>query len=115
VSLIYDNAILHDSNGYLLQAHLDPEEIAALEWLAERNQVRRFLKSKKGRKTAIFRLLAPPEPPPDPSSSKVTDCSLTDADMRQLALGDFTRRRIERWQGWGLLNSARGRENPRRG
>jgi len=103
LSLVFDNALLRDSDGHLLQADLNPEEIAALEWLAERGQVHRFLKKRKRRTIAIFRLLPTPEPPPDPSSSKVTDCSLTDIDMRQLAAGDFTRRRFERWTGWGLL------------
>lgn len=103
MSLVCDDAILRDANGYLLQAHLDAEEIAALEWLAERGEVHRFLKTRKKRKIAVFRFLPPPQPPVEPSSSKVTDCSLTDVDIRQLACGAFTRRRFERWTGWGLL------------
>jgi len=103
VSPVFDNAILRDANGNLLQTHLNPEEIAALEWLAERNQVRRFLKCKKGRKTAVFQLLPPPEPPVAPSSSRATDCSLTDRDAKLFAQGFRTRTLRERWAGWGLF------------
>ena len=99
-----DRAILRDSNGNHLQ-DLNADEQAAQEWLAERGEVIRSQKMKKGRLVIIFRLKAPKEPPVEPSSSSNSDCSLSENDSRAIAglFEEPTRRQIERWLGWGLI------------
>jgi hypothetical protein len=99
-------AVLRNALGEHLET-LDPGEIECYEFLAERGEVIRSQKMKKGKLQIIFRLKAPKEPPVDPSSSRNSDCSLSENDARAIAglFAEPTRRQIERWLGWGLLTS----------
>lgn len=85
---------------------LEQSEIECYEFLAERGEVDRFLKLKKGRPVIIFRLKAPQQPI-NPSASRNDDCSLSENDSRAIAglYEEPTRRQIERWLGWGLIGA----------
>ena len=86
---------------------LTGDEIESYEFLAERGEVIRSLKMKKGRELIIFRLKAPKEPPVEPSSSGNSACSLSEYDSRAIAglFEQISRMQIERWLGWGLIGS----------
>ena len=99
-------AVLRNALGEHMQT-LTGDEIDSYEFLAERGEVIRSLKLKKGRTQIIFRLKAPKEPPVEPSNSGSSDCSLSENDSRAIAglYEEPTRRQIERWLGWGLIGA----------
>lgn len=86
---------------------LSEDEIESYEFLAERGEIIRSLKMKKGRPLIIFRLKAPKDPPIEPSNSSNSACSLSEHDSRAFAglFDKISRTQIERWLGWGLLPS----------
>jgi len=86
---------------------LAEDEIESYEFLAERGEVIRCLKMKKGRELIIFRLKAPKDPPVEPSNSGNSDSSLSEHDAHAIAglFDKISRTQIERWLGWGLIGS----------
>ena len=101
-------AVLRNCHGDHMQA-LNAEEIESYEFLAERGEIIRSTKMKKGRLCIIFRLLPPELPAVKPSESDNSQCSLTDGDELAFAgvRGPVTIRQIERWLGWGLIVAPR--------
>ena len=99
-----EKAILRDSKGEHLTT-LTPDEIKCYELRAQRGEVLRSVKFKKGRHYIVFRLKEV-QPPVPPSDSRNSSCALTKADSEGLAgIGKVTRERVERWIGWGLIGA----------
>ncbi len=100
-----EKAILRDSKGEHLTT-LTPDEIKCYELRAQRGEVLRSVKFKKGRHYIVFRLKEVLSFLCRPSDSRNSSCALTKADSEGLAgIGKVTRERVERWIGWGLIGA----------
>ena len=108
MSLGKSRAVLHNAEGVQI-ASLSDAEVACFEFRANRGEVERFTKRKKGRTVLVFQLRDSPlradrRARTDGPMRLGTPAALTNRDSEGIAgCGNPSRAQVERWFGWGLL------------